>query len=68
MAYQPARARLAAGRTWRPTHLRRMEPNAVYYLVFGGAGALVGVVMPSARSPGGSGWGRGSAGRGRSRG
>lgn len=45
MAYQPARARLAAGRTWRPTHLRRMEPNAVYYLVFGGAGALVGVVI-----------------------
>lgn len=45
MAYQPARVRLAAGRRWRLTNLRRIEPNAVYHLVVGGAGALVGVAI-----------------------
>lgn len=64
MAYQPARARLVAGRPWRPTLLRRLEPNAVYYLVFGGAGALVGVVVDAVRPLPwwvGLGWGLGGA-------
>lgn len=45
MICQPARARLATGRRRRLRRLRRMDPNAVYYLVFGGAAVVIGIIV-----------------------